>query len=237
MSELRDAALAELEERLGYRFHNIGLLCTALTHSSFANEEGVEDNQRLEFLGDAVLQLTISRYLYCTYPDTSESELSKYRENLVSNKALLGPARRIALGSYLRLGRGEEKQGGRTREKNLADAMEAVAGAIFLDAGQSVEGVVSDTVLRLMREELDSPKLLRAVDFKTRLQQLVEQGGVERLSYRLVSNEPGRGNMRLFTVEACLNSNVFGIGQGASLQDAEEAAAREALLLFGETDS
>lgn len=237
MSVQFDAALAELEERLGYRFRDPDLLRVALTHPSYANEVGEADNQRLEFLGDAVLQLTVSRYLYCAYPDTSESELSKYRENLVSNKALLGPARRLSLGSYLFLGRGEEKQGGRTREKNLADAMEAVAGAIFLDAGQTVEGVVSDTLLGILREELSSPEILCAVDYKTRLQQLVEQGGIERLTYRLVSNEPGEGNTRIFTVEACLNSNVIGVGRGFSQQEAEEEAAQKALLLFGQSNA
>ena len=237
MSGKRDAALHKLEERLGYRFKNPELLCIALTHSSYANEEGIEDNQRLEFLGDAVFQLTVSRYLYCKYPDTTESKLSKYRENLVSNKALLGPARRLDLGSYLRLGRGEEKQGGRTREKNLADAMEAVAGAIFLDAEQKIEGAVSDTLLSLLQPELNSPEILSAVDSKTRLQQLVEQGGSERLAYRLVSNVPGDANSRIFTVEACLNSNVIGIGCGSSQQEAEEEAARKALLLFGQSNA
>lgn len=234
MSDMPLKEIEALEKRLGYSFHRPELLTVALTHTSFSNEESTESNQRLEFLGDAVFQLAVSRYLYTKYPNTPESELSKYRENLVSNKALLGPARRLDLGSFLRLGRGEEKQGGRNREKNLADAMEAVIAAVFLDAGGEIGGAVTDVFVHLFEEELSSPAVLGAVDAKTRLQQLVEQGGRERLSYRLRSLEPGASNTQIFTVEACLNSNVIGVGRGLSQQVAEEAAACEALLLFGE---
>ena len=232
MSNICD--IAELEKRLGYTFHRQELLLSALTHTSFSNEERTEDsNQRLEFLGDAVLQLAVSRYLYFEYPHISERELSKFRENLVSNKALLAPAKRLDLGSFLRLGKGEEKQGGRINEKILADAMEAVIGAIFLDAGQSIEGRVTEVLLNLLREELASPETLGAVDCKTRLQQLVEQGSRESLTYRIRSCE-GPSNKPVITVEACLNSNVIAVGRGASRPEAEEAAAREALLLFGQ---
>lgn len=224
-----------LEERLCYRFSDPNLLQTALTHSSYVNEnKGGENNERLEFFGDAVLQMIVSRYLYTTYPTASEGELSDYRKYVVCNRSLARPATRIGLGRFLRLGRGEEMNGGRKRPAMLAKAMEAVSAAIYLDVGEDKDRA-AEVLLRLLADELNACRFLCGGDYKTRLLQLVEQDGQERLEYHVRSCE-GPAHAPLFTVEACLNSNVIGVGQGHTKQEAEYKAACEALYLFGLND-
>ena len=181
-----------------------------------------------------MLQLIVSRYLYETYPASSEGELSDYRKNVVCNRTLARLALRLDLGEFMRLGRGEEKNGGRTRHSMLAKTVEAVSAAIYLDAGDP--DTASSVLLRLLQDELNACKQLCGGDYKTRLLQLVEQDGQERLEYRVRSCD-GPAHAPIFTVEAYLNSNVIGVGQGGSKQEAEEKAASEALFLFGLNDT
>lgn len=226
---------AALEEKLGYRFAYPALLTEALTHSSYANEHGLVCNERLEFLGDAVFQITVSRYLYEKYPKASEGELSRYRQNLVCNETLAVLARKIGLEAFLLLGRGIEKKSMRAMDAILANTMEAIAGAIFLDAGARPDKRVADTLMRLLAPVLSGCQKYRSGDYKTRLQQLVEQDGSEQLAYRVVSCT-GPAHDPVFSVQAMLNSNIIGNGYGHSKQEAEENAAKEALVLFGDPD-
>ena len=227
MSAGRDAK--ELEQSIGYSFHDADLLQSALIHSSYANEmkgkiPGVRSNERLEFLGDAVLEEIVSRYLYATYPDEGEGKLTLLRKSLVCEETLADEARSLSLGDYLFLGHGEEMQGSRDLPSILADAFEALIAAIRLDGGSdAAEDFIRRTVLSRSCSD---------VDYKTRLQQLVQQDGIEQLSYRVI-REDGPEHNKTFLVEAMINSNPVGRGIGRSKRDAEQNAAREALSLFG----
>ena len=223
-----------LQQALGYTFTDQSLLLTALTHSSFSheNKETAEDNERLEFLGDAVLELTVSRLLYDRYPAAAEGVLSLYRQYLVCEATLARVAGKLSLGRYLRLGRGEERQGGREKRSILADATEALLAAIYIDAKENAIDTLERLLSHLFKEEFFACERLRTGDYKSRLQQLVEQDGNERLDYRVASVQ-GPVHDPIFHVEALLNSNVIGKGIGRSKQEAEQLAAREALLLFG----
>ena len=227
MSAGRD--VKELENTIGYSFRDPGLLPAALTHSSYANEmkgkiPGIKSNERLEFLGDAILEEIVTRYLYATYPDAGEGELTRLRKSIVCEETLAAAARSIELGDYLFLGHGEEMQGSRALDSILADALEALVAAVRLDGGiEQAENLIKRTVL--------SQKVSDA-DYKTRLQQLVQQDGIEELSYRVV-REDGPEHSKVFEVEAMINSNPVGRGTGKTKRDAEQMAAREALILFG----
>ena len=226
------SVLAVIEQRLGYSFRNRQLLSVALTHSSYAHEKrtpDVKDNERLEFLGDALLGAAIAEILYYRYPDVQEGMLSLFRQQLVCEATLSRIARSLGLGEGLRLGNGEERQGGREKRSILADATEAVIAAIYLDDGEPGIDGIREILLRLFDKEFDR---LSIGDSKTLLQQLVEQDGNERLDYTVVSVE-GPPHEPRYTVHALLNSNVIGKGCGSSKQEAEQMAAREALSLFG----
>lgn len=233
MSAVQDKALSVLEDSIGYHFSEIAYLQTALTHTSYVNENKaknpfIRSSERLEFLGDSVLGLTISTYLYETFPESSEGELSEYRQHLVCEATLAHAAKRISLGSYLMLGQGE--QGNRSRPSLLADAMEAVIGAVYLDSRK--EGTaVRDTVLRVLSEEIAYCRNLRGGDYKSRLLQLVQGDGTDILTFE--SRETGPAHDRIFEAFAKLNSNVIGHGFGKKKKEAEQNAAKEALLLFG----
>ena len=217
----------ELQDRLGYRFHEGRLLQAALTHPSFAAEHRAEHYQRLEFLGDAVLELIASRFLYDLHPEAEEGELTRMRASLVCEAALFEFAKQISLGDYLRLGRGEERGGGRCRPSILSDAFEAVIAALYLDGGMEtarafilpfVTGALTDAAA----EE----------DYKTKLQEIVQQNPEERLRY-VVTDESGPDHNKHFVVEVHLNSNCIGKGEGHSKKLAEQQAAKEALALMG----
>lgn len=232
-------AMSMLEERLGYRFHDPRLLETALTHSSYSNElrtkrGAIECNERLEFLGDSVLSIIVSEYLFLEQSELPEGELTKMRAELVCGRSLSGFARSIDLGSYMFLGNGEEKNGGRSNDKILENAFEALLAAMYLDAGAEGKKVVSAFLMPLVKEGL---KALLAVghgkDYKTALQQFVQQTEGDFLEYAVVG-ESGPDHMKTFEVEARLNSNVIGRGTGRSKREAEQNAARQALSLFGE---
>lgn len=218
-----------LEGRLGYSFKNKKLLLKALTHSSYKNEnphESEEDNERLEFLGDSVLGLAVAEALYKAQPELDESLMAKYKAYLVSRMSLSTIAKEIGLGGFLRLGRGELKTGGYEKEGILADAFEAVIGAIFLDS--SYENA-RDTVYRLMGPVIEECiKEGYIYDYKSNLQELTQQKFNSLPEYIVVSEE-GKDHDKVFTVEVIINGQTLGIGRGHSKKEAQMEAAREAL--------
>ena len=230
------ADTAGLEKTIGYIFKNRKLLHTALTHSSYSNEKRAHGdkescNERLEFLGDSVLSLIVSDYIFSVYPDMPEGELSKVRAGTICEKALAEFARNIKLGDYLFLGRGEELTNGRKRPSILADAFEALLASIYLDGSiDDVKRFLLPFVKREIKIILESG---HTADYKSILQQIVQQEKGELLEYVLVE-ESGPAHKRIFTVEARLNNNVVGVGTAGNKREAEQIAAREALSLFGD---
>ena len=219
-----------LEKVLGYSFKNQDLLHLALTHSSFANELSgdAKCNERLEFLGDSVLSIIVSDYLYNNF-ETPEGELTKLRASLVCEEALFDFAKQIDLGQYIKLGKGEANNGGNKRPSILSDAFEAVLAAMYLDGG--IEPVKS-LVLSFVKEYLKDKNKISFKDYKTELQEIIQKNPGERLDYVLVS-ESGPDHNKHFVFEVHLNSNVIGKGGGRSKKEAEQQAAREALELMG----
>lgn len=221
-----------LENRLNYEFKNIDLLKNALVHSSYANEVrgNVHSNERLEFLGDSVLSIIVSEHLYNKFPNMPEGELTRMRASLVCEKSLCEFSRELGIGKYLKLGKGEDKNGGRDRDSILADAFEAVLAAVYLDGGMdAAKAHIMNTVLRDVKHcEDDTFK-----DYKTTLQEVIQRNPEESVSYILVE-ESGPDHNKSFTVEVHLNSNVIGKGIGKSKKQAEQMAAKQALELMGE---
>lgn len=217
-------------ERIGYTFQEPMLLENALTHSSYANESnrGLKSNERLEFLGDSVLGFITAGYLF-RHGSGQEGELTRLRASLVCEKALSSYARKLGLGDCLLLGHGELRNGGAERPSILADAFEAVIAAIYLDGGLTP---AETFILPYIQEELSQQRRPQFKDYKTMLQEIVQQNPEEQLAYRLVS-ESGPDHNKQFAVEVCLNSNVIGAGRGRSKKEAEQQAAREALKLMG----
>lgn len=216
----------ELEKAIGYTFHNIELLRVAVTHTSYANEskKGEKHNERLEFLGDSVLGVVVADYLFHEAGHLPEGQLTRKRASLVCEQALFGFAQQIQLGKYLRLGKGEERSGGRQRPSILSDAFEAVIAAIYLDGGlESARAFI----LPFVTEGKPAGE-----DYKTRLQEVVQQNPEERLRY-VVAGESGPDHDKHFVVEVHLNSNCIGRGEGHSKKIAEQQAARQALELMG----
>ena len=225
--------IKDLETAIGYRFHNISLLQNALTHSSYANERwhnSLLSNERLEFLGDSVLGMLVAEYLYRTFPDRPEGELTRMRADMVCEKTLANVANSIGLGEHLLLGHGEEQSKGRTRNSILADAMESVIAACFLDGGmEAAEGIVK----RFILTEVPVKKMHNA-DYKTALQELVQQKKNQVLAYSLIG-ESGPDHDKQFAVEVSLNGKPVGQGTGTSKKRAEQMAAQAAIrLLFPE---
>ena len=219
--------IKDLETAIGYRFRNIELLQNALTHSSYANERwhnSLLSNERLEFLGDSILGMLVAEYLYRTFPNRPEGELTRMRADMVCEKTLANAANRIGIGAHLLLGHGEERFGGRSRESILADAMESVIAACFLDGGLDAALQVVKTFILV---EVPVCRLHNA-DYKTALQELVQQKKHQVLSYRLVG-QSGPDHDKQFDVEVLLNDNVVGAGSGSSKKRAEQMAARCAI--------
>ncbi|MBQ8834500.1 MAG: ribonuclease III [Oscillospiraceae bacterium] len=219
--------MKDLETAIGYQFHNISLLQNALTHSSYANERwhnSLLSNERLEFLGDSVLGMLVAEYLFRNFPDRPEGELTRMRADMVCEKTLAAAANRIGLGDHLLLGHGEEQGGGRSRDSILADAMESVIAASFLDGG--IEAALK-IVQQFILVEVPVTKLHNA-DYKTMLQELVQQKRNQSLSYALVG-ESGPDHDKQFQVEVSLNGTVVGKGTGRSKKRAEQDAARAAI--------
>ena len=217
----------KLEEAIGYRFKDITLLQNALTHSSYANErwhDSLKSNERLEFLGDSLLGMVVAAYLYMAFPDRPEGELTRMRADMVCEQALAKIALQISLGEHLLLGNGEEQGGGRTRASILADAVESVIAACFLDGGMDA---CKDFVKRFVLSDVPVTRL-HNTDFKTALQELVQQKKNQILSYTL-TGESGPDHDKRFTVAVSLNGSVVGEGIGSSKKRAEQEAARAAI--------
>ena len=219
--------IKDLETAIGYRFHNIQLLQNALTHSSYANERwhnGLLSNERLEFLGDSVLGMLVAEYLYRNFPDRPEGELTRMRADMVCEQTLAAAAMKIGIGDHLLLGHGEERFGGRSRNSILADAMESVIAACFLDGGiQAALKVVQQFIL------VDVPVTkLHNADYKTQLQELVQRKKNQVLTYALVG-ESGPDHDKRFQVDVSLNGTVVGSGTGSSKKRAEQNAAASAI--------
>jgi len=222
--------IAVLMNEIGYAFKDGELLLKALTHSSFANEKHLpESNERLEFLGDSVLSLVVADYLYRHFSHIPEGELTKLRASLVCEQALSSFAERISLGEWLRLGRGERMTGGSRRPSILADAFEAVIAAIYLDGG--IEPA-REFILRFVRPETEQRRTVVILDFKTSLQEIIQQNPDEMVEY-VVTGESGPDHDKRFTVEVRLNNETIGRGEGRSKKEAEQKAAKEALSLMG----
>ena len=219
--------IKDLEAAIGYRFSNITLLQNALTHSSYANERwhnSLRSNERLEFLGDSILGMVVADYLYKNFPDRPEGELTRMRADMVCETSLAAVAAKLDLGQHLLLGHGEEQGNGRNRASTLADAVESIIAACYLDGGmEAAEGLIHKFVLC----NVPVGKLHNA-DYKTALQELVQQKKNQVLSYALVG-ETGPDHDKDFFVEVSLNGKVIGKGSGSSKKRAEQAAAHAAI--------
>jgi len=219
--------IKDLEAAIGYRFENITLLQNALAHSSYANEQwhnSLKSNERLEFLGDSIVGMVVAEYLYRNFPDRPEGDLTRMRADMVCEKSLAHIAEQLNLGRYLLLGNGEELGGGRKRPSILADAVESVIAACFLDGGMAAaENFVKKFVLTNV-----PVTSMKNADFKTALQELVQQKKNQQLTYRLVG-ESGPDHDKAFSVEVELNGTVVGKGTGSSKKRAEQDAARAAI--------
>jgi len=220
--------IREIEAKLGYRFENPKLLETALTHPSFGGDHHVPHYQRLEFLGDAVLELAISRHLFFELPEVDEGKLTRIRAFIVREETLCRVAQRLGLGDHIRLSVGEERSGGRKKPSILCDVLEAVLAAVYLDGG-------FDEAVRIigiaLKEELRPELLKDHLDAKSRLQELLQRDGMMPV-YEFISME-GPPHAPLFTYRVLEGERVLGEGQGTSKQNAQQAAARDALKRMG----
>lgn len=219
--------IKDLEEAIGYRFHNITLLQNALAHSSYANERwhnSLASNERLEFLGDSVLGMIVAEYLYRTFPGRPEGELTRMRADMVCESTLASVANRIRLGSHLLVSHGEEQGGGRERPSILADAVESIIAAMYLDGGiQAARAFIQTFILS------DVPVTrMHHTDFKTALQERIQQKKNQTISYETIS-ESGPDHDKHFEVAVSLNGKVVGTGSGSSKKRAEQAAAQAAI--------
>ena len=216
-----------LETKLGYQFQNPKLLDHALTHSSYANEHhlgSISSNERLEFLGDSVLGMIVADHLYRTFPDLPEGDLTRIRANLVCEGSLVLVAKEWDLGRYLKLGKGENACGGRSRPSILADAVEAVLAAVFLDGGLAYD---RDIIQRFLLDRMEQVNRASR-DHKTYLQELVQRKSGQVLSYELIG-ESGPDHNKTFQMQVLLNGQPIGQGTGHSKKEAEQAAANAAI--------
>ncbi len=226
---MQGEAITEIEKKIGYRFRQPVLLREALTHKSYSNEKPDHDvphNERLEFLGDAVLDLVISHRLYRDYPDSPEGELTRVRAEVVSEKSLARFGRELQLGGWLLLGRGEGLSGGRDKDSLLADTLEALLGAVYLDGGLEQARAVTEPMFS--KAIVQSARRKAGVDHKTRLQEIF-QGRGERLPAYVLTLVEGPDHQRIYTVEVRAAGQVLGCGRGRTKKAAEQEAARNAL--------
>ena len=226
-----DKNLEEFQGKIRYYFNDKELLIEALSHSSYANEKrkGRNSNERLEFLGDSVLSIVVSQYLFEHFTHLPEGELTKIRAALVCEKSLYEFAKQIDLGEHILLGKGEENTGGRERVSILADAFEAVIAAVFLDGGLEA---AKRHILKFIPKDIDDRKPVSFSDHKTILQEIIQKNPEEKVEYKLVG-QSGPDHNKAFKVQVRLNSNVIGTGIGRSKKEAEQMAAKEALELMG----
>lgn len=228
---MKESDIGILEKGLNYSFKNINYLKTALTHSSYANESKVKisSNERLEFLGDAVLSIVVSDYIFSHCPDFPEGDLTKLRASLVCEKSLCKFSKMLNVGDFLKLSHGEENSDGAKRPSILADAFEAIIAAIYLDGG--IDNA-REFILRFVLPEIKNPKQKTFKDYKTQLQEIIQQNKEETIKY-VLTDQIGPDHDKRFWVEVCLNNNVIGKGKGKSKKEAEQHAAKEALELMG----
>lgn len=220
--------MQDYEKNIGYEFKNKELFLAAMNHSSYANENRnrkMESNERLEFLGDSILGFVVARHLYTTCTGLAEGKMTRARAELVCEQSLHALAQKLDLGSYLKLGKGEELTGGRERPSILADCTEALIAAIYLDGGIDV---ASDFIHRMILTESCAVMTEKNTDFKTELQERVQQKAGQTLSYEQVS-AIGPDHQKVFTFRVKLNGTPIGEGEGRSKKEAEQAAARTAL--------
>ena len=220
--------MEKLCEALGYSFRNRELLVTALTHPSYGGDHHVPHYQRLEFLGDAVLELTMSEYLFEKLPEVDEGKLTRIRAAIVREETLARAAKRISLGRYIRLSVGEERTGGRAKASILSDVMEAMFAAVYLDGGFEC---AKRAILCAMKEELNPETLQDHLDAKSRLQETMQKDGAMP-EYRYVSME-GPAHAPVFHYQVYLGDRLLGKGSGTSKQNAQQAAARDAMKRMG----
>lgn len=223
---------AKLQEKIGIRFRDENLLRQVFTHSSYVNEQRgkrIQDNERLEFLGDAVLELTVSQFLYKTFPKMSEGEMTKLRASIVCEPSLVKFAELLDFGELVLLGKGEELTGGRQRPALLADVFEAFIGGLYLDQGL-------ESVFQFMEKyvypRIDKGDFFQVTDFKSQLQEFVQQDNMGEIQYRIVQ-EKGPAHNREFVSEVLLNNASLGVGTGRSKKEAEQQAAARALIKLG----
>jgi ribonuclease-3 len=221
--------VSELENVIDYTFKNKKNILLAMTHSSFANENKnvkLSSNERLEFLGDAVLNIVISEAIYLKYSNLTEGEMTKVRANIVCEPSLMKCANEIHIGNFLLLGKGEELTGGRTRTSILSDAFEALIGAIYLDGGMKNAKMFIHSRMGKLIE--DSVKGFIFMDFKTQLQEMVQKDGEKKIVYEII-DEKGPDHEKTFIVQVKVMEKVLGVGNGKSKKEAEQAAAKSAL--------
>ena len=221
----------KIEEIIKYQFNDEMLIKTALSHSSFANESksGIKCNERLEFLGDSVLSIVVSEYLFERFKNQPEGDLTKIRAALVCEKSLHKFALEINLGEFIYLGKGEERTGGRQRPSILADAFEALIAAIYLDGGfEPAKEFVLPFIIEALKHELED----ELHDYKTALQEIIQKNPEEHVEYKII-DESGPDHDKRFTMAVMMNSNMIGKGTGKSKKQAEQLAAKEALKLMG----
>lgn len=223
--------MRELQKRLGYTFRDAALLQTALSHSSYANESrgGGESNERLEFLGDSILGMVVAEHLYLTYPAMPEGRMTRLRAELVCEHSLYAVAKEMDIGRGLRLGKGEEHTGGRTRPSILADCVEAIIAAMYLDGGMEV---AKSFIHRHILNNINGGAAARVTDNKTALQELIQKKNDQKLEYHILS-ESGPDHCKEFLADVCLNGVRIGSGVGRTKKEAEQSAARQALEELG----
>ena len=235
LENLKDR-VSQFEEAINYRFGNKENAVLALTHSSYANEckdDKVISNERLEFLGDSVLNLVVSEKIYFNDKSLSEGEMTRIRANIVCERSLMRCSNKIKIGEYLLLGKGEEQTGGRTRISILSDAFEALIGAIYTDGGmESARSFIIEQMGRLITDSVDGAISL---DYKTKLQEMVQRNGDNRISYEILE-EKGPDHKKIFVSQVKISDIVLGTGEGRSKKEAEQNAAMSALEKYGETD-
>ncbi|MDQ0337536.1 ribonuclease-3 [Caldalkalibacillus uzonensis] len=220
------------QKRIGIAFQDETLLVQAFTHSSYVNEhknKAYKDNERLEFLGDAVLELTVSQYLYTHYQTMSEGEMTKLRAAIVCEPSLVQLANELEFSKLVRLGRGEEMAGGRERPALLADVFEAFVGALYLDQGLEA---VDAFLAKYVYPKIDAGAFFKIVDYKSQLQEYVQHDNLGELTYQIVS-EKGPAHNREFVAKVCLSGKDLGMGTGRSKKEAEQRAAEQALKKLG----
>jgi len=226
MDVQRQSQLQEIEEKLGTSFIRKELLNQALTHSSYGNEQKIPDNERLEFLGDAILKLVISEFIYHKFPDKAEGDLTKIRAAVISDETLSGVGRALVLGRYLLLSANEKRTGGMRRKSNLANTFEALIGALYIDAGL---GKSRDMILKFLESEITKASSVGYIsDYKSALQEFSQKKKWDLPSYRVVK-ETGPKHRRVFWIEVCLRGKRCGLGRGGNKKEGEQRAAMQAL--------